>query len=102
MHIVLVCHTELDFEGTWSLYETIQPRIEELFKRVSDISGKAIRTTFCVTLDFLLERLDEAFRLIEQGHEIGIHSHLPGAHRPRHRYDGPYAFRIDENGVVNQ
>jgi hypothetical protein len=58
--------------------------------------------TWCLTGAFLSERLDDAFRFVEEGHEVGIHSHLPGAQRPRHRYDGHYAFRLDGDGVLNQ
>lgn len=102
LHIVLVCHTELDFSGSWRLYEYIQPEIDALISRVEDASGKKPKITYCLTGAFLSERLDDAFRFLEEGHEIGIHSHLPGSHRPRHRYDGPYAYRFDEKGMLNQ
>ena len=102
LHIVLVCHTELDFDGSWALYERIQPEIEQLLARVADRSGKAPKITYCLTGEFLSERLDDAFRFVDEGHEVGIHSHLPGAHRPRHSYQGHYAYRLDEEGVLNQ
>ncbi len=103
LHVVLVCHSELDFEGRWNLYERVQPEMERIFARVADAVGKKPRVTYCLTNAFLTERLDEAFRFIDDGHEIGIHSHLPGAQRfPNHRYDGPYAYRFDEAGFLNQ
>jgi len=102
LHVVLVCHTELDFDGSWQLFERVQPEIEAILSRVADASGKQPKMTYCLTGAFLSERLDDAFRFLAEGHEIGIHSHLPGAHRPRHRYDGPYAYRFDEQGVLNQ
>jgi hypothetical protein len=76
--------------------------MEEILASVADSTGKQPRITYCLTNEFLAERLDDAFRFVEQGHEVGIHSHLPGAHRPRHRYDGNYAYRLDAKGVLNQ
>lgn len=102
MHIVLLCHTELDFSGSWALYDRIQPLAERMFDRVADATGKRPRGTYCGTSEFLGEKLDEAFRLLERGDEVGVHSHLPGAHRPKHRYGERYAYRFDEHGVLNQ
>ena len=102
LHIVLVCHTELDFSGSWRLYEHVQPEIDALISRVEGASGKKPKITYCLIGEFLSERLDDAFRFLEKGHEIGIHTHLPGSHRPRHRYDGRYTYRLDEKGILNQ
>jgi hypothetical protein len=102
MHIVLICHTELDFSGSWALYDRIQPLAEQMFDRVANATGKCPRTTYCGTAEFLGEKLDDAFRFVERGDEIGIHSHMPGAHRPKHRYQGRYAYRFDEHDVLNQ
>ncbi len=102
LHVVLVCHTELDFDGSWGFYTRVQPEMEKLLKKVTDRSGKRPKITYCLTGDFLSERLNDAFRFLEEGHEIGIHSHLPGAHRPRHSYSGPYAYRLNEHGILNQ
>jgi hypothetical protein len=97
-HIVLVGHTELDFSGSWALYDRVQPLID----RVADTTGKRPRVTYCGTAEFFGEKLVEAFRFVERGDEVGVHSHLPGAHRPKHRYQGRYAYRFDEHGVLNQ
>ena len=102
LHVVLVCHTELDFDGSWGLYEKVQPEMERVLAAVTDSTGKRPKVTYCLTGDFLCERLAEAFRFVNEGHEVGIHSHLPGAHRPRHRYDGRYAYGFDEGGTLNQ
>jgi len=102
MHLVLVCHTELDFEGSWKLYDRIQPQIEGMLDGVADATGRKPKITYCLTGEFLSERLDEAFRFVDEGHEVGVHSHLPGAHRPSHRYQGHYAYRLDEESVLNQ
>jgi hypothetical protein len=102
LHVVLVCHTELHFDGSWDLYERIQAQMDALFLNVAEATRKRPKVTYCVTGDFLSERLEDAFRFLEGGHEIGIHSHLPGAHRPSHRYDGHYAYRLDDDGVLNQ
>jgi len=104
-HLVLVCHTEMDFNGSWSLYESVQPRIEEMIARVADAVGKKPKITYCATGEFLGDpcRLDDAFRFIQQGHEIGIHSHLLGSHRvPWHSGRGRYALHLDQKGVLNQ
>jgi len=103
LHVVLVCHTELDFDGSWALYDRLQPRMEESLDRVAQATGRRPKVTHCLTGDFLFERLEEAFRLLEAGHEIGIHSHLPGAQRrPQHSYAGHYAYRLDRQGILHQ
>ncbi|MCC7407532.1 MAG: hypothetical protein IT442_05640 [Phycisphaeraceae bacterium] len=102
LHVILVCHTELDFDGSWALYDRVQPQIERMFDRVAQTTGKRPRCTYCGTAEFLGEKLDDAFRLGEQADEVGIHSHLPGAHRPHHSYQGRYAYRFDDQGVLNQ
>ena len=103
LHVVLVCHTELDFEGSWTLYERVQPQMEAMLQRVADATGRMPKVTYCVTGEFLSERLDDAFRFLDAGHEVGIHSHLPGAQRQHgHSYRGRYAYRLDEEGVLNQ
>lgn len=102
MHVVLVCHTELDFKGTWALYDRVQPLVSQMLDRVADSTGKRPRITYCGTAEFLGEKLDDAFAFVEGGDEVGVHSHLPGAHRPRHSYQGRYAYRTDTEGVLNQ
>lgn len=102
LHVVLVCDRELDSEGSWALCEKIQPEMEKPLSSVADGTGKRPRTTYCLTGELMSERLDDAFESIEGGHEVGIPSHLPGAHRPRPRYDGRYAYRFDERDTINQ
>ena len=118
MHIVLVCHTEIDFGGSWVLFERIQPRMEQIFASVADKIGKKPKVTYCLTGEFLSDRLADAYRFLEEGHEIGIHSHLPGAQKhPRewpappgrddkevrcHCYEGPYSYKLDPREMLNQ
>lgn len=102
LHVVLVCHTELDFEGSWKLYDRIQPSMEAVFNRVADATGKRPRCTYCGTMDFFSEKLEDALRFKRQGDEVGVHSHLPGAHRPAHSYQGHYAYRYTGDGATNQ
>jgi hypothetical protein len=102
MHLVLVCHAELGLDGTWNVYDEVQPKIDEMLARVADKTGKMPKVTYCLTCEFITDKLEEAIRLYESGHEIGVHSHLPGAHRKRHSYSGRYALRIDDNGILNQ
>jgi hypothetical protein len=102
LHFVLVCHAELGLDGTWGVYDEIQPKIEDMFARVADATGKCPKVTYCLTNEFVTDKLDEAFRLQEQGHEIGVHSHLPGGHRKWHSYAGPYALKLNQLGRLNQ
>ena len=57
LHIVLVCHTELDFDGSWALYEKAQPGMEEVLREVADATGEMPKMTYCLTSDFLSELL---------------------------------------------
>lgn len=101
-HFVLVCHAELGLDGTWTSYDRVQPAMEGIFDRVAQATGKPIRSTYCLTSEFIADRLEEAARLLEAGHEIGVHSHLPGSHRQGHRYDGPYRLKTNAAGELNQ
>jgi hypothetical protein len=102
MHFVLVCHAELGLDGTWGVYSEVQPQIEAMFHRVADATGKMPKVTYCLTTEFITDNLDEAIRLHGDGNEIGVHSHLPGGHRKKHDYSGPYALKLDEQGRLNQ
>jgi hypothetical protein len=35
LHVVLVCHTELDFDGCWGLYEKAQPAMEQVLREAA-------------------------------------------------------------------
>lgn len=102
LHLVLVCHAELGLDGTWHDYDAVQPQIDNMLQRVADKTGKMPRITYCLTNEFIVDKLDEAIRLHQAGHEIGVHAHLPGSHRKRHCYAEPYHLRLDADGILNQ
>ena len=102
LYYTLVCHAELGLDGTWDVYEEIPPAFETMIERVAQRTGQMPRVTYCLTNEFVTDRLDDAVRFFEQGHEIGVHSHLPGSHRREHCYSGRYALALDPNGLLNQ
>jgi hypothetical protein len=102
LHYTLVCHTELGLDGTWGDYDTVQPAFEAMIQRVAQRTGQLPRVTYCLTNEFITDRLDDAARFHEQGHEIGVHTHLPGSHRAGHNYSGRYAYAFDPEGRLNQ
>lgn len=102
LYFVLVCHTELGLDGTWDVYDEIQPAFEAMIGRVAQRTGQLPRVTYCLTHEFITDRLDDAVRFFEEGHEIGVHSHLPGSHRSGHSYSGRYALALDPRGFLNQ
>jgi len=72
LHVVLVCHTEVDFDGGWGLFEKIQPRMEQVFASVADKTGKMPKVTYCVTGEFLAERLAEMKERLGRDGEIDV------------------------------
>ena len=70
LHIVLVCHMEADFEGGWEIFEKYQPMIEKMIQRVADATGKQLKMTYCVTGEFIEDKIECVWSWIDQGHEI--------------------------------
>jgi hypothetical protein len=102
LHLVLVCHTEADFQGGWKTFEKFQPKIDGMIQRVADATGKVPKITYCLTGEFIEDKIECVWPWIDQGHEIGVHSHVLGSHRHNHSYKPPYDYREDVNGVLNQ
>ncbi|MFW6217964.1 MAG: hypothetical protein ACOC4K_03110 [Verrucomicrobiota bacterium] len=73
-----------------------------MIERVAQQTGQLPKVTYCLTNEFITDRLDDAIRFYEQGHEIGVHSHLPGSHRKAHSYSGRCALALDRHGFLNQ
>ena len=102
LHIVLICHTEADFQGGWSIFEKYQPMIEEMIDHVTDATRKKLKMTYCVTGEFIEDMIEQVWPWIDQGHEIGVHSHILGSHRHGHSCEPPSDYREDENDILNQ
>jgi hypothetical protein len=103
VHVVLVCHTESGGDGRWAFYDEVQPNIDSMVVRVADATGKKPKMTYCVTGDVLADELDDLFRFVDEGHWVGIHSHLLGSDRPEYMSGrGRYPYIVDEDGVLNQ
>jgi len=102
LHIVLVCHTEADFPGGWTVFDKYQPMIEEKIQHVTDAIRKTLKMTYCVTGEFIEDKIECVWPWIDKGHEIGVHSHILGGHRHAHSYKAPYNYREDVKGILNQ
>jgi len=76
--------------------------IDAMIERVADATGKKLKMTYCVTGEFIEDKIECVWPWIECGHEVGVHSHILGSHRHGHSYKSPYDYREDENGVLNQ
>ena len=102
LNYTLVCHAELGLDGTWNDFKAVQPKFEAMIERVANRVGQLPKVTYCLTNEFITDRLDDAIRFFEQGHEIGVHSHLPGSHRKAHSYSGRYILALNQSGFLNQ
>jgi hypothetical protein len=80
MHVCLVCHTETDvWDGGFRSIDTLLPTFLDTIAGVRDSTGAAPRVAWCLTSQ-VAEHRPEPFReLLSAGHEIGVHSHFPGA-----------------------
>lgn len=63
LHMVLVCHAELGLDGTWQDYDAVQPQVDRMLAQVADQTGKLPKVTYCLTNEFVSDKLDEAIRL---------------------------------------
>ena len=100
--LVMVCHTETWCKtGGWEGFEEVMAGYRRAW-RVAERRGKRPRVTLCLTTEAVEDHRDVFAALRDEGHEIGVHSHLPGAQRGGHSYSGGFAYRIDEAGRLNQ
>ena len=80
MHICLVCHTEPDvWDGGFKSIDFVLPYFLEKIERVQDHQGKTPKITWCLTAQVAKRRPGPFLELLSQEHEVGIHSHYPGA-----------------------
>jgi hypothetical protein len=80
MHICLVCHTEPDvWDGGFKSIDLVLPVFLDKICTVQDHQGKSPKITWCLTSQVAKRRPEPFLELLGQGHEIGIHSHYPGA-----------------------
>jgi hypothetical protein len=79
MHVCLVCHTEPDvWNGGFKSIDVILPMFLDLLGEVRDDGGVSPRVCWCLTSQVIKNRPTPFLKLLEKGHEIGIHSHFPG------------------------
>jgi hypothetical protein len=101
-YLVMVCHTEPWWRnGSWQFFD----EIFDGFQRAWDMATKGSkrpRVTFCMTLEAVADKDKFFTKLQADGHEIGVHSHLPESQRHQHSYSGDFAYKVDRNGVLNQ
>lgn len=80
MHVCLVCHTEPDvWDGGLKSIDVVLPRFLDRIGTVQDCQGNSPKITWCLTSCVARQRPGPFLKLLTQGHEIGIHSHYPGA-----------------------
>ena len=80
MHVCLVCHTEPDvWDGGFKSIDVVLPYFLDTIRKVRDNRGNIPKITWCLTSQVAMQRPGPFLALLEQGHEVGIHSHYPGA-----------------------
>lgn len=91
IHICLVCHTEPDvWNGGYASFDLVLPKFVTLLDGIHDQSGRTPRVAWCLTGEVVRNRPQPFKELLALGHEIGVHSHFPGA-------DGILEHRQDLN-----
>jgi hypothetical protein len=80
LYVCLVCHTEPDvWDGGFTSIDSVLPPFLEMLESVRDCRGRSPCIAWCLTAQVMRQR-PEVFRpLARAGHEIGVHSHFPGA-----------------------
>jgi len=100
--LAMVSHTETWWaDGTWPHFDEVLDGLHRAWDQ-GTLSAKRPVVTFCVTAEALEDKETVLHQLQADGHEIGVHSHLPGSHRGAHGYQGEFAYRIDDGGRLNQ
>jgi hypothetical protein len=79
MNLCLVCHTETDWwNGGFRSIDLILPKFMQMTTSVHDSQGASPRVAWCLTPQVVEHRPDPFQKLLNLGHETGIHSHFPG------------------------
>ncbi len=79
MLLCLVCHTETDvWDGGFQSIDLILPKFIQIINSVHDGQGASPRVAWCLTPQVVEHRPVPFQKLLNLGHEIGIHSHFPG------------------------
>ncbi len=80
MHFCLVCHTEPDvWDGEYTSIDIILPKFTRIIEDIQDDTGVTPRVAWCLTSQVVQNRPKPFLALLDKGHEIGVHSHFPGA-----------------------
>ena len=100
--LVMVSHTETWWgDGTWPHFDEVCEGLRRAWDQ-GTLGSKRPVVTFCATAEAVEDKETVLHLLQANGHEIGVHSHLPGSHRGGHSYRGSFAYRIDDDGHLNQ
>jgi hypothetical protein len=80
LFVCLVCHTEPDvWDGGFTSIDSVLDPFLEILRSVRDRQGRSPRIAWCLTAQ-VMRQWSEVFRTLARiGHEIGVHSHFPGA-----------------------
>jgi hypothetical protein len=79
MHVCLVCHTEPDvWDGGFKSIDVVIPVFLDRIEKVQDHKGNTPKITWCLTSQVAKNRAEPFLELLDQGHEVGIHSHYLG------------------------
>lgn len=89
MHVCLVCHAEPDvWGGGFKSIDVVLPHFLKKTEKRLDHQGNSPKITWCLTSQVAKHRPRPFLGLLDHGHEIGIHSHYPGADgRLEHRQE---------------
>jgi hypothetical protein len=80
IHVCLVCHTEPDvWDGGFSSIDIILPEFLRILGGIHDSKGITPRVAWCLTSQVAQQRPEPFLEMLSLGHEIGVHSHFPGA-----------------------
>jgi hypothetical protein len=100
--LVMVSHTETWCgDGTWPHFDQVLDGLRRAWDG-GTLGAERPVATFCAPAEAVEDKETVLRQLRADGHEIGVHSHLPGSHRGGHSYQGEFAYRLDDEGRLNQ
>ncbi len=78
--VCLVCHTEPDvWGGGFTSIDSVLTPFLEMLESVKDRRGWSPLVAWCLTAQVMCHRAEVFRSLARAGHEVGVHSHFPGA-----------------------
>jgi hypothetical protein len=80
LFVCLVCHTEPDvWDGGFTSIDHVLPPFLDRLESAKDSEDQSPRVAWCLTAQVMRHRPNVFRTLACAGHEIGVHSHFPGA-----------------------